>query len=138
MVPRALILALPAVEVPVNVKKLRTTSSSTKIVALPAVELSKKDAIVAKIWMVELPAVELLANCKEAKSSSMNALPALERLKKFIAAGISNSLLMPALPAVDLLKKLIPPALEMDTLLPAVALLENTIVQWPRGGSQGQ
>ena len=51
----------------------------------------------------------------------MDALPAVELLKKFVEP---NSVWMDALPAVELLKKFVePPSLKIDTLLPAVALL---------------
>ena len=106
-----------------------------------------------KVSIVELAAVELLANCrKEPALRSMYALPAVEllakntdpmklyivespaveRLKKFVVGmkmESTDSFIMVALPAVDVSRKLIvPPSLRMDTLLPAVALLENAIV----------
>src|SRR5262245_7036737 len=94
------ILALAAVELPANPKRLK---SPTPMDALPAVELPEKDTRELKVAMiVELAAVELF---------SKNRRP--------------SKLLMVALPALDLLKKLISPPwlnpFKIDRLLPAVA-----------------
>src|SRR6266481_6947279 len=74
-----------------------------------------------------LPAVEVSANCTSAALSQaqMDALPAVELSKKFVAPKLPLAML--ALPAVALWKKFVSASALKMLALPAVALLVNTI-----------